>query len=265
MKTSVIKTLETEKKSILRSIGIQNIEELSKMEPITDLSAVKELLKINSTIEIGFQEKIYDIIQSSKALIDGHFVLLSGKHSKYFIRFSKISRSIKNLKLIAELICKPIIDSNIEFDIILSPETAGSSLASAIAELLTEKYNKKNIITIYAKTDEFKKPTSLINWIDLPSNSNVLLVNDIISTGAGIRELANLAQKQKGNVVGVCAFTFRGDLKTLNRLKEDYPNLFFYLVDSSKFNNYTYEADENEVCVICENSKTKPIHSRYLN
>jgi len=257
-----IETFEDKKAAILGAIGIGNLDELSEIEIIDNLSIIKSLIKVNSLIAEERQNDIYNIIKTSGALLRGHFLLLSEKHSEYFIRFSKISRNPKNLELISQSIIDEIRKNGLEFNTILSPETAGSALAVTISKILMEKYQKK-VQTIYAKTDDCKKPTSLINWVDLKPNDKVLLVNDMISTGTGMRELNRLTGKYGGSVSGICVFTYRSDLDLIETLKQEISSFFFSLTDSSKLDQYTY--DQGISCAICQASGKKPVPSKYLN
>ena len=262
MNLSAVKTFEEKKSSIFQSIGINNTRELPEIECITDTSIIKKLIKVDPSLEQKTQEAIYEILKASGVLLKAHFQLLSGKHSEYFIRFSKLSRNTRNLKTIAKVICDQIIKNNLRFDIVLSPETAASSLAVSISRLLIEKYDME-IETIYAKTDDLKRPTSLLNWIDLKAGSKVLLVNDLITSGFGITELVRLTERYGGDVTGICVFTYRIDAKKIELLRKKYAKFFFSVTDSSELDRYTY--DDTSSCHICRTSKAKPIPSRYLN
>lgn len=157
-----------------------------------------------------FSDKLIDILVESECILDGHFELLSGKHSRYFLRFSKIARYVHLYKPIAQRLVSAIRERDIEFDALLSPDTAGSALAYGIRE----EYVDKCIQLIISKTDKYKSPTGEINFLDVLPDTGVVIVNDLTSTGEGVKKLLELAKKKKCIVKGVVLFANRNPANT---------------------------------------------------
>lgn len=174
---------------------------LIPIEHITDEETVRRLCKIRPAFQ-NYEAKIIEIIRSSGAILKGHFQLLSGLHSEYFLRFSKISALSHNVEFLARLLCEEIQKDKIIVDKVLSPDTAGVTLAYAISNLL-------KVTRIAAKTDHLNRPTKLINHIELEPYDKVLLVNDLSSTFTGLDKMMSLVFERKATVSSIALFACR--------------------------------------------------------
>ena len=63
-------------------------------------------------------EKIY---KDANALLEGHFLLSSGKHSRYYLQSAKVLEDPKVAEQLAVELAKMIQASNLEIDTICSP------------------------------------------------------------------------------------------------------------------------------------------------
>ncbi|MBF0550924.1 MAG: hypothetical protein HQK60_10350 [Deltaproteobacteria bacterium] len=257
MRLSVIKSKLTE---MLKEPNVDSFDELASFGPINDEKLISSFLKIDHRANDVNKQKLIKMMTESGFLLEGHFSLLSGMHSKYFLSFNNLARSTPRLHAVSELIADIIIDERIEVDAIIAPETAGSYLASVIGGILFKK-GKKEVEMVYAKTDDDKKPTSIINYLGLKAGSKVLIVNDLVTTGAGIKELYNLSTKYGVTVQGFVMFATRKRLQDIP-WPPNSGQFRFALVDGSALENHTYRSSD---CPICKNEQTKPVPSMYLN
>jgi len=157
-----------------------------------------------------FGSELVDILVESECILEGHFELLSGKHSQYFLRFSKIARYVHLYKPIAKRLTRAIRERNIEFDALLSPDTAGSALSYGIQEECKETH----IQLFTSKTDIRKRPTDEINFVDAAPGTRVIIVNDMTTTGVGIEKLLRLAVSKECIINGVVLFANQDSSKT---------------------------------------------------
>ena len=74
------------------------------------------------------KEKIIDIFKKTGALLDGHFVLTSGRHSSSYFQCAKVLQYPKYLSRFALSITKNFINSNI--DAVISPAIGGIVLGT---------------------------------------------------------------------------------------------------------------------------------------
>ena len=65
------------------------------------------------------------ILKETNALLEGHFILSSGLHSKQYIQCAKLLRYPKQAEIICRSLKEKIIGSLKNIDIILSPALGG--------------------------------------------------------------------------------------------------------------------------------------------
>ena len=67
-------------------------------------------------------KKIY---MDADALLEGHFKLSSGNHSKFYLQSAKVLEDPKTAKMLAEELAKQIKKSGLEIDTVCSPALGG--------------------------------------------------------------------------------------------------------------------------------------------
>lgn len=179
---------------------------------MTYIEKVKPLVKINK-LHFLKEEEIWEIFDMSKAVIfDGHFELLSKKHSDMFFRFAAISQYPYYVARISkEMVAWLHSSCDIsKINVILGPTSQGMFFAYDIARELNGTTGSR---AVYAAIDkESGRPLKkLVEGFELKSNENVLIVNDMTTTGSGIETLIKLAEDDYGaNIMGICIFANRG-------------------------------------------------------
>lgn len=225
----------------------------SKIRSIDDLDSIKKLAKINDEFS-EFSEDIYNILLESGAILKGHFLLLSGRHSDYYLRFNNLCKFSENVSFIANTLLSQV---NFDFDAVISPDTAGIILAHEVAGL-------RKIKRITASTDEKKMPTDLINHLDLSAGDKVLIVNDMTTTTEGLRKLISLVKKKDAIPVGVVLFATRAESikPQISQLKSEIP-----LISMIDLQVQDYEYADSSSCKLCKNIEEygEPIESWELN
>ncbi|MDP2045551.1 MAG: phosphoribosyltransferase family protein [Deltaproteobacteria bacterium] len=158
------------------------------------------------------EQDIWEIFDKSKAIIlDGHFELLSKNHTDTFFRFSQISQfPYLVAKISKELVAwlKQSYEGS-EIDVVLGPASQGMFFAYDIAR---EFNGEKGTRAVYAGINrDTGRPTGkLIEGFEIKPNENVLIVNDMTTTGSGLEILIRMAEERNAKVVGVCIFANRG-------------------------------------------------------
>ena len=142
------------------------------------------------------------ILKESNALIEGHFILSSGLHSKQYVQCAKLLSHPKQAKIICASLSEKIKNNFANIDIILSPALGGIVVGYEIGRQL-------NIITIFAERLEGK--LTLRGGFDIFPNTNVLIVEDVITTGKSVLECKEIVKKNKANLVGYACIIDRSD------------------------------------------------------
>ena len=146
------------------------------------------------------------ILKDTNALLEGHFILSSGLHSKQYIQCAKL---LSNPKA-AETICSSLVEKiNSKFnniDIILAPAVGGIVVGYEVGRQMKIK-------TIFAERVNGK--LTLRRGFSIPEQTNVLIIEDVITTGKSALECYELIKINKANLVGFACIIDRSDEKSL--------------------------------------------------
>ena len=140
---------------------------------------------------------IYDLLVNKKAIMQGHFILTSGLHSNKYIEKFRVLEDPKSLEIISREMASKFND----IDIVVSAAIGGILLSSGVAKeygvngIFCERVNNKLV---------FKR------GFKIPEGSNVLIVEDIVTTGGSIREIISLLKDYNLNIQGICSLAHRG-------------------------------------------------------
>jgi orotate phosphoribosyltransferase len=172
-------------------------------------------------------KKSLDILKKTDALLEGHFVLSSGLHSSKYIQCAKLL-SFPNK---AEKICKSLsnkIKKNFKkIDLILAPAMGGVIIGYEIGRLL----NKETIFC-----ERVKGKFVLRRGFRIKKASNVLIIEDVITTGKSSMECVKLINKANANLLGFATIIDRSTKKTLKIKKK--------IISHFKINVPTYKTHQ---------------------
>ena len=155
-------------------------------------------------------KKSLDILKKTNALLEGHFVLSSGLHSSKYIQCAKLL----SFPVLAERICKSLSNKIKKkfkrINLILSPAMGGIIIGYEIGRLL-----KKETIFCERVNGKFK----LRRGFEIKKGSNVLIVEDVITTGKSSMECVTLIKRAGAKLAGFACIIDRSSKKTL-RIKK---------------------------------------------
>ena len=146
------------------------------------------------------------VLKRTNALIEGHFILSSGLHSSQYIQCAKLLSYPYLSSKICHSLSKKIKRSFKNIDTILSPAMGGIIIGYEIGKLL-----KKESIFCERVKNKFK----LRRGFSIKKNSNVLIVEDVITTGKSSLECVNLIKKSKAKLLGFACIIDRSSKKNL--------------------------------------------------
>ena len=133
------------------------------------------------------------ILKETNALLEGHFILSSGLHSDKYIQCAKLLSHPKKAGLICSSLAKEIKKNFQQIDIILSPAIGGIVVGYEIGRQL-------DIQTIFAEREKGK--LVLRRGFEIPKESNVLIVEDVITTGKSVLECSEIVKSYQSNLIG---------------------------------------------------------------
>lgn len=149
------------------------------------------------------------VLEKSGAILKGHFVLTSGRHSDtYFEKFRVLEQPEVLVALCTE------IATNFQghgFEFVAGPTTGGIIIAFEVARQM-------GLPAVYIETENGEK--TLRRGKTLPAGAKVLIVDDVLTTGRSLFESRDAIHKAGGAPAGYGVLINRaqGEL--------DLPNLF---------------------------------------
>ena len=166
------------------------------------------------------------ILKETKALLEGHFILSSGLHSNQYIQCAKLLSHPKK----AESVCSSLVEkiNNVfkKIDIILSPAIGGIVVGYEVGRQLKTK-------TIFA--ERVDNNLSLRRGFNIEKNSNVLIVEDVITTGKSALECSAIVKMNKANLIGYACIIDRSNNSVLIKDK---------IISQIKFEIKTFTEDK---------------------
>ena len=133
-----------------------------------------------------------EIFKNSGALLEGHFILTSGRHSASYFQCAKLLQYPKYLELFSNKIVDHFKDN--EIDLVMSPAVGGIVLGTEVGRLLKKR-------TVFAERINGKM--AMRRGFEIKANEKVLIVEDVITTGGSVKEVMNLVKDFGGSIVGV--------------------------------------------------------------
>ena len=150
-------------------------------------------------------EESLKILKETKALIEGHFILSSGLHSPKYVQCAQLMSKPSQAAQICQSLAKKIKIEHNNIDLILSPAMGGIVVGYEIGKLL-------GVETIFSERVNGK--FQLRRDFKIKQDTNVLIVEDVITTGKSSIECSNLVKVNKANIVGYACIIDRSNGKT---------------------------------------------------
>jgi len=133
-------------------------------------------------------------------------VLSSGLHSSKYIQCAKLLSFPNQADKICKSLANKIKKNFTKIDLILAPAMGGVIIGYEIGKLL-----KKETIFCERVNGIF----TLRRGFSIKKNVNVLIIEDVITTGKSSLECVKLIKKAKAKLVGFASIIDRSDKKTL--------------------------------------------------
>jgi orotate phosphoribosyltransferase len=150
---------------------------------------------------LSYKESL-KILKETEALLEGHFILSSGLHSSQYVQCAKLLSHPKKAEIICSSLCEKIRKNFDKIDIILSPAIGGIVVGYEVGRQML-------IETIFS--ERVNKKLVLRRGFKIPKNSNVLIVEDVITTGKSALECSDLIKNNNSNLVGYACIIDRSD------------------------------------------------------
>jgi len=188
---------------------------------------------------------IEQIYKDANALLEGHFKLSSGNHSRFYLQSAKVLEDPKIAKLLAEALAIKIKSSRIKIDAVCSPALGGIIAGFALATALDVRF-------IFA--ERVGGEMTIRRGFEVRPEEKYLVCEDIITTGGSALEAAIQIEKAKAEVVGFAALANRGFCQRVESQVSRKENCKLPL-DKPLFalEDFAFEMYSPENCPMCKN------------
>ena len=143
--------------------------------------------------------EIIEVMERRGAVMRGHFVLSSGRHSDLFVQKFRVLEDPRLAQRFGESIAECF---GSDFDVVAAPAVGAVVLGFSAALAGGARF-------VFAERsgEEMK----FRRGFHIEPHERVLVVEDVITTGGSAKEVVELVRSAGGNVVGVGALIDRGD------------------------------------------------------
>ncbi len=143
-------------------------------------------------------QEVRRLLEETQALLNGHFLLSSGKHSDKYFQCARVLASPARASLLGAGIGSRWSDSAV--DAVIGPAIGGIVIAHEVARYLgTPSY--------YTERESGKM--TLRRGFSLEPGSKLIVVEDVVTTGGSALEVVELFQGMGMDVVGVSSIVWR--------------------------------------------------------
>lgn len=146
------------------------------------------------------EERVIEILKETNALLTGHFLLTSGRHSGEYMQCAQILQYPEFTEEIAKGLAEELKKDHI--DIVIGPAMGGVIIAYEMARQLEVK-------NLFAERENGKM--TLRRGFTIPKGARVLIAEDVITTGGSVMEVAEVVKEQGGEVAGVAVMVDRSN------------------------------------------------------
>ncbi len=188
---------------------------------------------------------IFEILKESEALImDDHFVYTSGKHGSVYINKDAIYPHTERASEVGLLFAEHVKD--LDIDVVVGPMIGGIILSQWTAFHLS-KLKGKEILGVYTEKDEQSNQVFGRRGYDKHVNGkNVLIVEDLTTTGASVAKVVTTVKNANGKVISVGVMIDRSE----KGMSEEIIGAPFFTL--GRLTTQVYEATD---CPLCKEGK----------
>ena len=148
----------------------------------------------------AYQQAFLEFALQREALKFGEFTLKSGRKSPYFFNAGTFHTG-EMLGKLGRFYADAIVASGVGFDMLFGPAYKGIPLVAAVAVALAEQHGRD---LPWAFNRKEAKDHGEGGWlVGAPLSGRVLVIDDVITAGTAIREVATLFERTDAQMAGV--------------------------------------------------------------
>lgn len=170
-----------------------------------------------------YQRAFLDFALETGVLRFGDFTLKSGRRSPYFFNAGLFNTGGRLARL-GQAYAAAVVDSGVEFDVLLGPAYKGIPIASAASIALAEHHDRDVPWCFNRKEAKDHGEGGL--FVGSPLEGRVLVLDDVITAGTAIREVEALVAANGAQMAGIVVAVDRqergsGELSAIGEVERD--------------------------------------------
>ncbi len=163
---------------------------------------------------IPTEEEVVSVLRETGALRDGHFEYPTGLHSNEYLQVPLAMRYYQYQRMLSVglsrlLRANPEIRAIVPHLSIVTPATGGLPVAYGVCEALRAKQ------VYWAERQHDSEPLRFRQYLEPKAGEQVVMVDDILRTGAQLTELKALLESRGATVVGLATIIYQPTPQTL--------------------------------------------------
>jgi len=169
---------------------------------------------------------VVEMLKNCGALLEGHFLLSSGKHSNRYVQCAKLLQYPDKAEAVIRVVAEKL--KGLDFDLVVGPAMGGIIVAYELARQL----GKTAMFT-----ERENGVMALRRGFLIERGRRVLIAEDVVTTGKSSLETAEVIKAFGGEVIGIACIVDRGSSQL------EYP-----LYSSVRLEIESFEPEECPLC-----------------
>jgi len=141
---------------------------------------------------------VIDTLKEVGALLEGHFLLSSGRHSDKYCQCAKLLQYPDKAEKVLKIVADKLKDVN--FDMVVGPAMGGVVVSYELARQTGKP-------GIFAERQDGNM--TIRRGFEIKRGQKIIISEDVITTGKSFLEVADIIKSQGGEIVGICCIVDR--------------------------------------------------------
>lgn len=152
---------------------------------------------------------VEEVFDNCGAILRGHFKLTSGRHAEVYLDKAMVFPHVTECRDICWQIAQEFGTHYIDVDAVVGPAYGGIILSHNVAHFL-EDFAGGPVLALFTEKDQNNKQVLKRGYRKLLAGKTVLIVDDILTTGGSIKQVAKEVEDAGAIVSAVAVICNRG-------------------------------------------------------